>query len=55
MNNTKNNTVNDDFSDLAYIDLKSDDPYDLFKDWYKEAGQFSTGLPAALCLSTVSK
>ncbi|KAJ8684154.1 hypothetical protein QAD02_019946 [Eretmocerus hayati] len=42
-------------SGLAYIELKSDNPYDLFKEWHKEACIFSTGLPHALCLATVSK
>ncbi|XP_058801119.1 pyridoxine/pyridoxamine 5'-phosphate oxidase-like isoform X2 [Phymastichus coffea] len=55
MNYALNNSPSEEFSDLCYIDLKSDDPYDLFNDWYKEACKFSTGLPAALCLATVSK
>ncbi|XP_012282645.1 uncharacterized protein LOC105700927 isoform X2 [Orussus abietinus] len=42
-------------SDLARIDLKSDDPFDLFKDWLQEAKTFSTGLPSSFCLATVSK
>lgn len=56
MNHIKEmNNVNEEFSDLAYIDMKTDDPYDLFKEWYKEAQAFSTAMPNALCLATVSK
>ncbi|XP_031786172.1 pyridoxine/pyridoxamine 5'-phosphate oxidase isoform X3 [Nasonia vitripennis] len=49
------NNVKEEFSDLAYIDVKSENPYDLFKEWYKEACLFSTAMPNALCLATVSK
>lgn len=56
MNHIKElNNVQEEFSDLAYIDMKSENPYDIFKEWYKEASLFSTALPNALCLATVSK
>ncbi|KAL7306423.1 hypothetical protein TKK_0001840 [Trichogramma kaykai] len=55
-NNINKNSNNlDEISDLCYIDVKSENPYDLFKEWHKEACVYSTGLPHALCLSTVSK
>ncbi|CAB0032386.1 unnamed protein product [Trichogramma brassicae] len=55
-NNINKNSNNlDEISDLCYVDVKSDNPYDLFKEWHKEACVYSTGLPHALCLSTVSK
>ncbi|XP_033219906.1 pyridoxine/pyridoxamine 5'-phosphate oxidase-like isoform X2 [Belonocnema kinseyi] len=44
-----------DKSDLARIDLTSDSPYELFKEWHEEARKFSTSNPNALCLATVSK
>ena len=54
-NKLNHNNHVEEISDLAKIELKSDNPYDLFKEWHKEACAFSTGLPHALCLSTVSK
>ena len=42
-------------SDLARIDLTSGSPYDLFTEWHEEARKFSSGLPNAFCLATVSK
>ncbi|XP_014216054.1 uncharacterized protein LOC106644873 [Copidosoma floridanum] len=50
---TTSNNISES-SDLAFIELKSDSPYDLFRDWYAEACKFCTGLPNALCLATVS-
>ncbi|XP_011505067.1 PREDICTED: pyridoxine-5'-phosphate oxidase [Ceratosolen solmsi marchali] len=47
--------LNGESSDLAFIELKTDNPYDLFKIWYKEACTFSTGMPNAFCLATMSK
>ena len=40
---------------LAFINVKSDNPFDLFKEWFSEAKTFSTGVPNAFCLATVSK
>ncbi|XP_015605086.1 uncharacterized protein LOC107272434 [Cephus cinctus] len=48
-------TPHSELSDLAFIEVKSDDPLVLFREWYEEARQFSTGLPNALCLATVSR
>lgn len=48
-------TPHSELSDLARIDLTSESPYDLFREWHEEARKFSTGLPNALCLATVSK
>ncbi|KAK0098200.1 hypothetical protein PV326_010522 [Microctonus aethiopoides] len=41
-------------SDLYYIDLKSNDPIDLYTEWYSEAKKFSKGFTNVICLSTVS-
>lgn len=48
-------TPHSELSDLARIDLTSESPYDLFREWHEEARKFSSGLPNALCLATVSK
>lgn len=41
-------------SDLARIDVKAADPFLLFREWQQEARTFSTGMPGAFCLATVS-
>lgn len=48
-------TPHSNLSGLVRLELKSDDPYDLFNEWYEETRKYSTGLPNALCLATVSK
>lgn len=48
-------TPHSNLSGLVKLELKSDDPYDLFNEWHEETRKYSTGLPNALCLATVSK
>ncbi|XP_046735842.1 pyridoxine/pyridoxamine 5'-phosphate oxidase [Diprion similis] len=45
----------DAISDLAYIEVKADNPLVLFKEWQQEAKNFASVIPAAFCLATVSK
>ncbi|XP_043269690.1 pyridoxine/pyridoxamine 5'-phosphate oxidase-like [Venturia canescens] len=48
-------TVKSGSSDLARIEIKTQHPLDLFKEWHEEAKKYSNGIPNALCLATVSK
>ncbi|XP_046467020.1 pyridoxine/pyridoxamine 5'-phosphate oxidase [Neodiprion pinetum] len=42
-------------SDLTYIEVKDDNPLDLFREWQQEAKNCATIMPATFCLATVSK
>ncbi|XP_008545467.1 pyridoxine/pyridoxamine 5'-phosphate oxidase [Microplitis demolitor] len=47
--------VTDQQSDLAFIELRSDDPCDLFKDWHNEANKFTKGSTNVTCLATLAE
>ncbi|XP_074102483.1 pyridoxine/pyridoxamine 5'-phosphate oxidase isoform X2 [Cotesia typhae] len=44
----------DQKSGLAFIDLKSNDPVNLYEDWHQEAMKYMKGSTSITCLATVS-
>ncbi|KAG8232385.1 hypothetical protein J437_LFUL012528 [Ladona fulva] len=51
---TASETPNEETSNLVFIDVTSNDPMDLFREWFEEAKAFNISLPHRMSVSSAS-